>query len=68
MFRFWEGGGGRDFHKHFLFYFVCVEYKDYTLIVKSNKMKESPPPLDCNLSSKLSLELFAVAISILLYH
>lgn len=27
------GGGGRDFHKH-LFYFVCVEYKDDTLIVK----------------------------------
>lgn len=60
------GGGGRDFHKH-LFCFVCVEYKDDTLIVKNNKVKESPPPsLNCNLSSKLSLELFAVAISILL--
>lgn len=44
MFRmFWKGGWGQGlFHKHF-FYFVCVEYKDYTLTVKNNnnKVKET---------------------------
>ena len=37
---FWDGGWEQGlFHKHFLFYFVCVKYKDYNLIVKNNKMK-----------------------------
>lgn len=63
MFRmFWKGGGGRDsFISTCFILCVCVEYKGYNLIVKINKMKQSPPPsLNCNLSSKLSLELFAV--------